>query len=122
MKHLGFYNFSVKRGNCQKPRASQVALVVKNPPCQGKRHQFDPWFGTIPWRRKRQPTPVLLPGEFHRQSSLAGYSPRGLKESDTTEATEHSQHIGDKLYSHVGSDHQEESQYSDRQESWKILL
>ena len=30
-------------------------------------------------------TPVLLPGEFHRQTSLAGYSPWGQKESYTTE-------------------------------------
>ena len=31
------------------------------------------------------PTPVFLPGEFHGQRSLAGYSPWGRKESDTTE-------------------------------------
>ena len=30
-------------------------------------------------------TPVFLPGEFHEQRSLAGYSPWGRKESDTTE-------------------------------------
>ena len=30
-------------------------------------------------------TPVFLPGESHRQRSLAGYSPQGCKESDTTE-------------------------------------
>ena len=30
-------------------------------------------------------TPVFLPGEFHGQRSLAGYSPWGHKESDTTE-------------------------------------
>ena len=41
--------------------------------------------GKIPWRREWQPTPVFLPGEFHGQRSLAGYSPRGHKESDTTE-------------------------------------
>ena len=29
--------------------------------------------------------PVFLPGEFHRESSLAGYSPWGHKESETTE-------------------------------------
>ena len=29
--------------------------------------------------------PVLLPGEFHEQRSLAGYSPWGQKETDTTE-------------------------------------
>ena len=31
------------------------------------------------------PTPVFLPGESHGQKSLVGYSPRGHKESDTTE-------------------------------------
>ena len=30
-----------------------------------------------------------MPGEFHEQRSLAGYSPWGCKESDTTEAPEH---------------------------------
>ena len=29
------------------------------------------------WRRKRQPTPVLLPGKFHGQRSQVGYSPWG---------------------------------------------
>ena len=38
-----------------------------------------------PWRREWQPTPVLLPGEFHGLRSLAGYNPWGHKESDTTE-------------------------------------
>ena len=37
------------------------------------------------WRRKWQPTPVSLPGEFHGQRSLEGSSPWGRKESDTTE-------------------------------------
>ena len=37
------------------------------------------------WRRKLQPTPVFLPGEFHGQRSLVGYSPWGYKEVDTTE-------------------------------------
>ena len=41
--------------------------------------------GKIPWRRTRLPTPVFLPGEFHRQRSLAGYSPQGRKELDMTE-------------------------------------
>ena len=47
--------------------------------------RFDPWVGKIPWRRKRQPTPVFLPGESHGQRSLAGYSPWGRRELDTTE-------------------------------------
>ena len=38
----------------------------------------------IPWRRKWQPTPLFLPGEFHEQRRLAGYSPL-VAESDTTE-------------------------------------
>ena len=46
---------------------------------------FDPWVGKIPWRRKWQPAPVLLPGNFHGQRSLVGCSPWGRKESDTTE-------------------------------------
>jgi len=41
--------------------------------------------GKIPWRRKWQSTPVLLPGKSHGQRSLVGYSPWCRKESDTTE-------------------------------------
>ena len=37
----------------------------------------------------RQPTQVFLLGESHVQKSMAGYSPRGCKESDMTEATWH---------------------------------
>ena len=39
----------------------------------------------ITWRRKRQPTPVLLPGRSHGRRNLVRYSPRGHKELDTTE-------------------------------------
>ena len=39
-----------------------------------QRFGFGPWVGKIPWRRVWQPTPVFLPGEFHGQRSLAGYS------------------------------------------------
>ena len=46
---------------------------------------FDPWVGKIPWRKKWQPTPVLLPGKFHGRRILVGYSPWDRKESDTTE-------------------------------------
>ena len=44
-----------------------------------------PGLGRFPWRRKWQPTPVLLPGKSHGQRSLAGCSPWGHKGSDTTE-------------------------------------
>ena len=40
------------------------------------------WEG--PWRRECQPIPVSLPGEFHGQNSLVGYSPWDCKELDTT--------------------------------------
>ena len=36
-------------------------------------------------RRRWQPTPVFLPGEFHEQRNLAGFSPQGRKELVTTE-------------------------------------
>ena len=49
------------------------------------RPRFDPWVGTIPWRREWLPTLILLPGEFCGQRSLADYNPWGHKESDTTE-------------------------------------
>ena len=41
-----------------------------------------PWVGKIPWRRKRQPTPVFLPGKVHGLRSLAGYSSWSLEELD----------------------------------------
>ena len=69
--------------------ASQMALVVKNPPANARdmRHGFDPCVRKMPWRRAWQPTPVLLPGESHGQRSLVGYSPWRLEELGTTEHT-----------------------------------
>ena len=58
--------------------------LVEESACQCRRCRFHPWVGKIPWRRKWQPTPVFLPGEFHAQRSLAGYSPWGHKKSDMT--------------------------------------
>ena len=61
-----------------------VAYMVKNLPATWETG-FHPWVGKIPWRRKWQPSPVFLPGEFHGQRSLVGYSPWGCKELDLTE-------------------------------------
>ena len=47
--------------------------------------RFDPWVGKIPWIRKWQPTPMLLPGKSHGWRSPVGYSLWGHKESDMTE-------------------------------------
>ena len=37
------------------------------------------------YRKKWQPTPVLLPGKSHGQRNVVGYSSWGRKQSDTTE-------------------------------------
>ena len=77
--------------------ASQVSLVVKN--CLPMKVDVRdvgliPGLGRSPWRRTWQPISVCLPGESYSQRSLVGYSPRGHKESDRTEATWHtSTHI-----------------------------
>ena len=63
---------------------SLVVQLVKNLPAMQKT-RFDPWVGKISWRREWQPTPTVLPRKFHGQRNLAGYSPWGYKESDTTE-------------------------------------
>ena len=60
----------------------------KEPACQCrrcKRRRVDPWVRKILGNRKWQPTPVFLPRKSHWQRILAGYSPWGHKELDTTE-------------------------------------
>ena len=60
----------------------------KEPACQCRRCRrsgFCPWVGKIPWSRKWHPILVFLPEKFNGQRSLAGCSPWGHKESDTTE-------------------------------------
>ena len=52
---------------------------------QCERPGFESWGGMIPWWRKWQSTPTLLPGKSHGQRILIGYSPWGRKELDTTE-------------------------------------
>ena len=59
-------------------RASLLAQTVKNLPAM-QIPRFDPWVRKIPWRREWLPTPLFLPGEFHGQKSLAGYSPWGRR-------------------------------------------
>ena len=70
-----------------KPLLPSGASSEAFPQSHCKRRGFSPWVGTIPWRREWQPTSVFLPGEFHGQKSLAGCSPWGRRESDTTEHT-----------------------------------
>ena len=51
---------------------------VKNPPAK---QEMQIWssVGKIPWRGKWQPTSVFLPGKFHGQRNLAGYSLWGCR-------------------------------------------
>ena len=44
-------------------------------------------FTFMHWRRKRQPTPVFVPGESQERRSLVGCRLWGRAESDTTEVT-----------------------------------
>ena len=44
---------------------------------------WETWVGYLSW--ESLPTPVFLPGVFHGQWSLVGYSLWNLKESDTPE-------------------------------------
>ena len=60
----------------------------KDSACQCRRHKrlrFDPWIKKIIWSRKWPPTPVYLPGKFHGQNILGGYSLWDCKESDMTQ-------------------------------------
>ena len=66
--------------------ASQVVLVVKNPPANAGDAGSIPGSGRSPGGGNGNPL-VFLPEKFHGQRSLAGCSPWGHKESDTTEAT-----------------------------------
>ena len=69
-------------------RASLVAQTVKNRPAV-QETPVQSLDEEDPWRRKWQPTLVFLPGKFHEQRSLAGYSPQACKESDLTERLTH---------------------------------
>ena len=53
--------------------------VVRNLPAKAGDVGLIPDVGKIPWRRKWQSTPVLLPRKSHEQRSLVGYSPWGRK-------------------------------------------
>ena len=63
--------------------------VVKNLSADAgdKRLRFNPWVGKIPWRKKWQPAPVFLPGKFHGQKGLVGYSLWYCEELDKSEHT-----------------------------------
>ena len=64
--------------------ASLAAQMVTNlPAMQENWVQFLDWKDHL--KKGLQPVPVFLSVVFHRQGSLAGYSPWDQKESDKTE-------------------------------------
>ena len=61
-------------------KASQVVLVVKNPPAKAgdvRDLSSIPGSGRSPGGGHGNPSPVFLPRESHGQRSLVGYSPQG---------------------------------------------
>ena len=64
-------------------RASQVAQMVKNLPAV-QENWVQPLGWEDPLEKDMATHSVFLPGEFHGQRSLVGYSPWGHKESDMT--------------------------------------
>ena len=71
------YTRGTKTGELQHPMGLPRWLRWHRICLQCRRPRFDSWVRKIPWRRKWQLAPVFLPGEFHGQRILAGYSPRG---------------------------------------------
>ena len=61
---------------------SLAAQLVKDLPVMQ-----ETWVQSLGWEesleKKWQPSLVFLPGEFHGQRGLAGYSPQGCTELDT---------------------------------------
>ena len=56
----------------------------KESACNSGNQGSIPGWGKILWRKKWQLTPVILPGESHGQSNLAGYiTVHGVKKSWT---------------------------------------
>ena len=72
--------------------------TVDWPTYQFRRHKrwgFSSWVGKIPWRRKWQPLQYACLGNPRGQRSLAGYSPRGHRESDMTQRLKTHTYMGD---------------------------
>ena len=62
------------------PKGFPSGTVVKNLPVNaGAKASFNLRVRNLPWSRKWQPTPAFLPGKFHGQKSLVGYSPWGCQ-------------------------------------------
>ena len=106
--------------------------VVKNLPASAAYMDMIPGSGRSPGEGRGNPTPISLAGKSHGLRSLAGYSPWGPKESDTTQQLSNNNmnswlwHVGSNSLTrsgtwttYIGS---AESQPLDHQESHKWML
>ena len=75
----------------------------KESTCQWKRLRFNPWVRKIPWRRKWQPTPVLLPEKSRGQMSLVGLKSSGSRRVRRDSATKQQQQQCERFRSPVTS-------------------
>ena len=74
----------------KRPFYTSVSLLlshIQGYPCHLSKFHIYALVYCIGWRRKWQPTPVFLPGEFQGWGSLVGFCLWGRTESDTTEVT-----------------------------------
>ena len=70
--------------------------------------------------QKQQQTPVSLPGKFHGQRSLVGYSPWGLKGLDMTKCVH--AHIGTHTHTHTHKSPLKVAFFKQALEIWKSCL
>ena len=88
-KVLSFYCSKHRTCLISNNSSSSWWFIGKESTCQYRSCRFDPWVKKISWRRK--PTSIFLPGKFHGQRSLGGYSPQGYKRVGHNLATKQQQ-------------------------------
>ena len=86
------YHTQWSKAEREKYHKAPMAQWVKNVPAMW-RHRFDSCVRKILWSRKWQPIPILLPGKFHEQRSLKGYTVHWVTKSQTRLSTWHYTHI-----------------------------
>ena len=86
LRSMSFLSLYLQTISCRKhPKRLPKWLIGTELTCQvtrSKRPGFDPWVRKILGSTQSQLTPVFLPGKFHGQRSLEGYSPWDGKELD----------------------------------------
>ena len=99
---LEWVAFPFSRGSSQPRDQTQVSCIAGGfSHCKFPHLQLSPkrspciyWYVLcILWSREWQPTPVFLPGKFHGQRSLMGYSPWDCEESDVPERLTHTRSV-----------------------------